>query len=300
VKRSFLIRILLSTYIIGAAVLLARSQEPISWTLVAGVNNEFAAYFPAGYLTGGRSGFYLIGTDGRDRAFVEREITVARYLNGSLLTMVAWDGDVKKIERIETAVDLGLVSDGPMRNIGKFTMASFRGKRKNRFVRTQYFNSGANLYRLTADTSTADDKLASAFFENARILSKDKWLVPNAPEGATSTRLPKIIEKEPERVDDAHLVPIADVDRPPLILYVERIDFSSDKRRGVGTGKLEVNVLLSSSGKVSKAEILRSEYLYLNQDALDAAKRTIFIPAEKDGKLVSVNLLIDRGFAFVR
>jgi len=278
---------ILVTVILLAAAEYGLSQQ-VTWSLLAGENNEFAAYMPDGYLTGAEKPFRLIGKKEGDYALITKRATVARFINGTLLTFDICEGDAVNAERIETEGHPDLKQVGEAKKVEQFLIKSFLGSRKNRTVRVQYFNSGKRLYTLTSIARSDDDPIANAFFENGRIQSNKHWLVPNLPTGVTTTRLPKLIEIEPDRVDDDHPVDIKDVDRPPLFLFVDRNNFSYDNRKEVTGGKLEIRVLLSSSGKVTKAEVLKSSFLRMNKDAVDRAKGTIFIPAEKDGKLVSV------------
>lgn len=285
--------VLVALMLIAAAN--AKGQE-VKWQLIAGENNEFAAYVPEGYLTGSERPYRLIGKDGSSFALISRRITVARFINGTLLTYDLCEGDTLNVENIEIEGHSDLKPIGGSRTVEQFAIKSFAGKRKNRFVRVQYFNSGRRLYTLTSITITESDLIANAFFENARIQSNKRWLAPNLPPGATSTRLPKLIEVEPERVSDEQPVDIKDVDRPPLFLFVDRNNFAYENRKEVTGGKIEIRVLLSSSGKVTKADVLKSSFLRMNKDAVDRAKSTIFIPAEKDGKLVSVYHVLGNSF----
>ena len=62
---------------------------------------------------------------------------------------------------------------------------------------------------------------------------------------------------------------------------------SRDKRAQSVTGTVELRVVLCRSGRVTDIEPVRKLPYGITENAIDAAKRARFVPAQKDGQTVS-------------
>lgn len=282
----------------GSAQTPAQSKEKIiKWTAINGENNEFAVFLPEGYVTAGDSN-YRLGASGGAGAQVDKHIVLARYINGAVLLMDYYEGGAKQIQK--TLLEREKLTIDKQEEINGFQMKSFSGKPENRFHKVQHFLIKNRLYVVKAISIAENEQIVKAFFESIRLVTQGKAVAPNAPAGATTTNLPQLIERETERLDDSKTFSMKEVDRRPIILKSSRPRFTFEMRRGMSGGKLRLKVLFSSSGQVTKVEVLESPLKLLDEAAIQTVKETIFIPAEKDGKLVSVYQIIEHSFEMGR
>jgi TonB family protein len=267
-----------------------------TWSPLAGKNNEFVVFMPEGYLSAGRVDYYL----GRPNfgAHIDKQVVVAKLVNTTILITEFYEGNAKlAATQLQEREKLAVVGE---ESRDGFTVRRFSPMNvNNRVVLVQHFIIGDSLYVLKAYSSSESDPIAKAFFESVRIATKTGKVAPNAPPGAKSTSLPRLPEKEIEKVGDDAAIPESEADRKPVILSTRGPRFTFDERRGAGALRFKLRALFSSSGKVTKVEVLESSSRILDQKAIDAVKDTVFIPAEKDGKLVSVYKVLEYSFEVV-
>jgi TonB family protein len=257
-------------------------EKDVKWTAMSG--KEFIFYMPEGYETIS-DGNYTKGKMGFG-ARVDRELKVARYINGVTLLMGFYEGDVKQIQKdFEEREKLSAVKD---EEINGFRAKYFLGNVDKQYNKIQHFLVKNRLYILQAIGSTESNEIVKGFFESVRLITKNNTIAPNAPPDTVSTTLPKIIEKQLLREDDSKAVAADAVDRKLIILKAPRPRFSIEARRSLQSGRIKLKVLYSSSGKITDVEVLQSPSKSLTDAAVEAAKAIKFIPAEKDGKLVSI------------
>ncbi|HEX2639399.1 MAG TPA: energy transducer TonB [Pyrinomonadaceae bacterium] len=266
------------------------------WSPLAGKNNEFVVFMPEGYVSTGRADYYLGGRN--NGVHIDRQVVVAKLVNTAILITEFYEGNAKLAStQLQEREKLELTGEESKEG---FTARRFSPlTANNRMAVVQHFIIGGNLYVLKAYSPSDSDPVARAFFESVRIATKAGKLAPNAQPGATSTSLPQVREKEIERSGDDAAIPEKEADRKLIILSARGPRFSFDERRGAGALKFKLRALFSSSGKVTQVEVLESSSKVLNQKAIDAVKDTVFIPAEKDGKLVSVYRVLEYSFEVV-
>lgn len=264
----------------------------VKWEAMNSKNNEFIVFMPEGYLTAGNSDFYLGSY--RNGAHVSKKLTVARYINGVVLIMEYYEGDAKDIQKY--LLEREKLTPHKEEEINGFQVKHFNGKMGNHSTEIQHFLFKNRLYVVKAISKSENNRIAKIFFESVRLVNLNNTAAPNVPAGAASTTLSRIVEREPVLIDDANAISSNDADREPIVLRAFRPKFTPEMRRGLAEGRLKLKLLYSSSGKVTKVEVLQSPSKLLEKAAIEAAKDTIFIPAEKDGKLVSVYETIEHSF----
>jgi TonB family protein len=247
---------------------------------------------PAGYLSAGDGDYYMAKPS--VGAYVRNQLIIARFINGTLLLLEYYEGDAKNIQK--TLQEREKLIFDKEETINNFQVKKISGKSENRFHKVQHFLIKNRLYAVKAISISEDNQIAKAFFESIRLINQTKTIAINAPLGAATTSLPKLTEREAEMLDDSKAIPANEADRKLLILKNARPKFSFEARNGIGAARLRLKVLFSSSGKITNVEVLESPSKLLEKEAVEAAKKTIFIPAEKDGKLVSVYKIIEQSF----
>ncbi|KXK00955.1 MAG: Gram-negative bacterial tonB protein [Acidobacteria bacterium OLB17] len=281
--KSLAILLALSLGVLAADVR-AQAANAGKWAGITGEKGEFLVYIPAGYLVGASTNFYIQAK--QKRFEIQEHVIVARLFNGALLRYEMYQGNVEGLEdHLAQGTELTNV-----RNVGDFKASSAGVSKNGRTYHTEYYNNGKRLYVLSSEGRDEKNLAAKAFFASARLHVSSGWIDPNSPTSTAKITLPRLTEILPEKLGDDHIVALGEVDRPPLILFRPRMDWSADQRHGVDAGQIKVRVVLSSNGTVSKVDIEKNNFFYMQQQALDAARKIVFIPAEKDGKLVSVSV----------
>lgn len=248
------------------------SGKNIDWAPLVGKNNEFVVYFPNGFQTVNNRNFT------RDGITIRELLTVFRVLNGTILLMEYYQGDAKALHKLEQ----GKLTPSKNMTVGEFQKWDYLPE-KETWSEVQHYLIKDRLYVLKSTKLSGTDPIAKAFFESVHVNIDNTLTATNASVGVPSTSLPVILEKEPARVGDDQVFDLKDVDRKPIVIYSARP--SSTRENATVT----LRAVLSASGQVDKIEILRSSSDGFAQNAIAAARKTIFIPAEKDGKLVSTS-----------
>ena len=254
----------------------------VKWEVLGGKDNEFLLHLPQGFKTVGDGNF----TTGKSGSRVDRKLTVYRYINGVFLTMEYYEGAAKSIqEDLEKREKSAAAKSG---TINGFEFKQFAGNAGNYFTKTQYFKIKNRLYVIKGMAKIAAHPIVEGFFNSVKLIEDKKVVSPNIPADAASFSLPDIVEQETVKVgDDAAAIEAKQADRQVIVLYSPRPKYPRGQSGG-GEGKIRLKVLYSASGTVTKVEILDSPSRALTDAAVGAAKRAVFLPAEKDGKFVSV------------
>ncbi|HMS39485.1 MAG TPA: TonB family protein [Pyrinomonadaceae bacterium] len=263
--------------------------KAVKWDGLRGNNNEFIVFMPQDYITTADDEYYL-GKGTR----VEKQLKVARYINGVVLLMEYYKGKAKDIYDVLKEREKGTLEKEV--EINGFQAKHFSLKSEKSYRKTHFYIKDKSVYVLKGYAKVEDDKILKGFFESVRLINQENVVAPNAPPNSKTTSLPNLIEQETPRLEDSATVDQKTLDRQVIILKSSRPIFSSETRQGLGNVRVKLKVLFSSSGKVTNVEVLEISSKLLEKEAIEAAKKTVFIPAEKDGKLVPSYLTVEYGF----
>jgi TonB family protein len=89
---------------------------------------------------------------------------------------------------------------------------------------------------------------------------------------------------------------IKDVTRPAFAVSRPEPFYTEEARRNQVVGTVVLTTVFSSSGKVTNMEVVKGLKYGLTERAVDAARKLKFIPALKDGKLVSQRIQLEYNF----
>lgn len=294
IKISLFVAIFACLFSLGFAQTPAVNKgKPVNWTAISGKDNEFALYMPEGYIVTGDNDYYLGGPLSAG-ARIDKQIILARYINGVVLLMNYYEGGGKQAQKI--LLEREKLSPGKEEEVNGFQVRNFSGKVENRFEKTQHFLIKNRLYIVKTISATENDPIARAFFESIRLTNQNNTVAPNAATGATTTNLPPLSERETDKTDDSKIFSITEVDRKPIVLKSRRPSYTPEMRRASMSGKVKLKLLFSSSGAITNIEVVESPSREMTEVSIQAARGTVFIPAEKDGKLVSVYKFIEHRF----
>jgi protein TonB len=89
---------------------------------------------------------------------------------------------------------------------------------------------------------------------------------------------------------------LADVSVKPHIISKPEPGYTEEARRKHVSGRITVEVVLCSTGKVTDVVVIEGLPHGLNEKAIEAARRIKFEPGVKDGEPVSVKVRVLYGF----
>jgi TonB family protein len=236
-------------------------------------------------------------TKGGGKTQIDNRRTLARYINGVVLMMEFYEGDAKNILAALTERQKGQTVKDEF--VNGFQFKSYVEKTPEFVWETQYFSLKKRLYVLQAVARGENNPLVRNFFESVRLVNQKQTAAPNLNKDVKAdsiTSLPEISENLPVRTDDSQL--LADKpDRGVIILYKPRPRFSPEARQSGLSGNVKLKILFSSSGRITKLEVISSPGRELTETAIKSAEQIQFLPAEKDGKLVSIYKTVEYSFS---
>jgi len=105
----------------------------------------------------------------------------------------------------------------------------------------------------------------------------------------------KFLELLNEGQTKSYAPPVAD--RKPVILYKTQPRYSEEGRRRRITGRITLNVELLPDGTIGNVKLMNSLGAGLDENSIEAARKTIFLPAIKDRKFVPFWLYLEMMFS---
>lgn len=291
----------LSLVLIASSELTAQSANStqtgkVKWQALSGKEGEFYFLMPEGFQAFADGNYFTFTKDG-GKAQIDSRRTLARYINGVVLMLEFYEGDAKDIETALTERQKGQMVRNEV--VNGFQVKSYVEKTPEFVWETQYFSLKKRLYVLQAVSRAESNPIARNFFESVRLENQKQFAAPNSDKNVkpdSLISLPEIAENIPERLDDSQ--PFQDKpDRSVIILYRPRPRYSAAARQSRLSGSVKLKGLFSSSGKITKLEVVSSPGRELTEAAIKAAEQIQFLPAEKDGKLVSTFKTIEYSFS---
>ncbi|MGI9034696.1 MAG: energy transducer TonB [Pyrinomonadaceae bacterium] len=270
--------------------------KSVKWQGLSGKNNEFYFLMPEGFQAFADENYFTMTKNG-GKVQVDSRRVLARYTNGVVLMMELYEGDAPEIQTMLVERQKGQLIKDEL--VNGFQFKTFVEKTPEFVWETQYFLLKKHLYVLQAISRDENNQIARNFFESVRLVNQKQTAAPNVSNSANPNSVaspPEIVENAVERLDDSQLLQDKP-DRNIIILYKPRAHYSPNARRIGLSGVVKVKVLFSSSGKVTKTEIVSSPSKDLSELASKAAEQIQFLPAEKDGKLVSTYKIIEYSFS---
>ncbi|MGI8668453.1 MAG: energy transducer TonB [Aridibacter sp.] len=269
-----------------------QGDKLVKWEPLNGKDNELILYMPQGFKTIADSGYDYIGPRGSGK--IEGKLLIYRYINGVILFLDYYTGDVKQIQKSLEKEEKS--APEKIGEINGFDFKQFTETDDEHYKKKQYYRIKDRLYILTAVAKSEDNEIIKDFFQSVKLINDNKGVSPNVPSGITSITLSGIKEKEMLKFDDSQVINDKEADRPVVILNLPRPKFPIGIVRNLSNGKIILKALFAATGQVTKVEVLDSPSKELSKAAIEAIKKAKFLPAEKDGKLISV--YIEKQYSF--
>jgi TonB family protein len=168
----------------------------------------------------------------------------------------------------------------------------FIGQRNDSHFEAIGFVRNNRLYLVQVAARTAENLYLKYFLGSINI----KGMTSSVATAVSSTikpqptLVPVVGEGEPEP---------ANANLKPIILYAAKATYSERARQNRVRGTVSVSAVFSVRGEVINVKILKGLPDGLNDEAIGAAQRIRFLPAEKDGKPVNVRMTMEFTFDLI-
>ena len=217
-----------------------------------------------------------------ERRRIERQI--GAYLNGVVYTINCVENLTGKTleefigKRLEGIAVTEVTLNGFQGKTYQFTSRGFKGA-------SQIFKTKSHLYEFGALGADIEDPRLKQFFSSISLGGQ-----------RSGTLLEDGIGSVPESGDSESVYTGKEVDRKVLIIMRPEPTYTELARKNGVTGTVVLKVVFSASGAVTNIRILSDLPMGLTDRAVTAAKQIKFMPASKDGKFVSMWILLEYNF----
>lgn len=176
----------------------------------------------------------------------------------------------------------------------------FRGKRyriesNNIYHEVYYLLTSKHLYVLTVAANDKGSPFIMQFLSSFKIREDGSKTGPGVvlvlkENGSVSDHRSRSLN-----VQDV-VYSLQEVTRKPIVIWKPEPAYTNEARRNQRMGRVLLNAILDSSGQVKFLETVKGLRDGLTERAVGAANNIRFLPAEKDGKIVSVRIKLEYNF----
>ena len=170
------------------------------------------------------------------------------------------------------------------------TLNGFKGKQytlPNKIPGTmQIFATRNHICRFHAFGATMDDARIQQFFSSVTLGSTNQGIEVKNGNG----------DYKAVNQDNANAFSVKEVDRRPFIAFKPEPIYTEEARQNALTGSVLLKAIFTADGAVTNIKVASGLPYGLEENAIEAAKKIRFIPAMKDGKLVSTWMQLEYNF----
>jgi TonB family protein len=228
-----------------------------------------------------------------ESATVKESYEVGAFYKGcAMVVRIFHTNEPKAILSLETRYSYFRDAKRSSIKINGIDAVSFVGQRNDSHFEAIGFVRNGRLYLIHAGARKAENSYLKYFLDSINI----KGMTNPPPNAASvsvkpqSTLTPVAEEGEPEP---------ATASLKPIIFYVAKATYTDRARQNRRQGTITVSAIFSAQGEVTGVKILKGLPDGLNDEAISAAQRIRFLPAEKDGKPVSVRMSMEFSFNLI-
>ena len=154
----------------------------------------------------------------------------------------------------------------------------------------QLFATDTHYYRFQAVGAPVDDPRVQQFFSSLSLgKNSDGIEVTDGPGSQPAD--------ETNNQEGSAVYPGKTVDRKVIIVMKIEPTYTEEARNNKITGTVVLRAVFSSKGSVTNIQTISALPFGMTEQAIDALKKTRFIPAVKDGKLVSMWMQLEYNFS---
>lgn len=254
------------------------TSHQLQWKTLTTKDQEFSILLP-GEPTGIIKGHYNLGIDGvpirEERVvsslYARTAYLVKMYETGSAKELFRTYGDIFRLAK-ENVSDV---------NVNGLEGKQYREKTKAIFHRILWIATKSRVYVIEVASRDETDPNIERFFSSLTFPKLGAGLnTGNTIANLDALNNPDVVAPE---IDHGPPLSESEVTHPAVIIYNPPPSFG---HQGKNT-TIKLQLLFSSSGKITDVKVVERTPGAANDQAVAAAKFIIFLPAEKDGRLVS-------------
>lgn len=218
--------------------------------------------------------------------------TLGAYADGLVFTVLCVENSNPR-ESVEDYLEREIFTHAGWERTSQkeLTLSGFKGKQyttPNKIPGTmQIFETRNNICRFHAFGATADDARIQQFFSSVTLGDKNTGI--EVKEGSGSSY--KATTQE-----NANALTMKEVDRRPFIAFKPEPGYTEAARQNALSGSVLLKAIFTADGSVTNIKVAAGLPYGLEENAIEAAKKIKFIPALKDGKLVSTWMQLEYNF----
>jgi|GEM_PF-5451828 len=289
--------ILVFLTLLGCTAIAAQTSTPTTerkWQTIDS-KDEFFVAMPEGSKGYTENDEYLYG---RKRVRISKRVFVYEYIGGAALLVETIEGDCKGV-RDERVANLmsgttphQLVKE---QKINDADMSVLLRREGNTTDIQQYILFKNTLYVVRAEAIDETNPVVGQFLRSVRVSSGGKTFMPNLFPGddAAAAASPPPIQVP---ISSTPAEELSLQDKPDIEALIVHRPMPPPNTLGGHNGQVLLKVLFLASGTVGKIEVLSGPDIWLRQIAIKMAEKMLFIPAQKNGKAVSIWRKVEYGF----
>ena len=264
------------------------ASESVKWQTLNS-KDEFSVAMPEGSKGFTEDNEYSVG---QARHRVTKRIFAYRNINGTALISEMFEGDVRGVkDELVSRLSQGRLPYELSKNqdFDGVSVGLYSRRQDRLFSVQQFILFKKRLYVIQAHATDENNSILHQYLRSLGIVAGGKSVMPNLSPGddVKIAAKPPDIAVSPLTASDNAEPLNGKHDRDVIFLHKPRPRYTSDARAARATGAIQLRVLFSASGKIAKIEV-ESGPAVLRDSAILAAEQILFIPAEKDGKAVSI------------
>ena len=289
--------ILVFLTLLGCTAIAAQTSTPTTerkWQTIDS-KDEFFVAMPEGSKGYTENDEYLYG---RKRVRISKRVFVYEYIGGAALLVETIEGDCKGV-RDERVANLmsgttphQLVKE---QKINDADMSVLLRREGNTTDIQQYILFKNTLYVVRTEAIDETNPVVGQFLRSVRVSSGGKTFMPNLFPGddAAAAASPPPIQVP---ISSTPAEELSLQDKPDIEALIVHRPMPPPNTLGGHNGQVLLKVLFLASGTVGKIEVLSGPDIWLRQIAIKMAEKMLFIPAQKNGKAVSIWRKVEYGF----
>lgn len=282
----------------------------VKWQMMSGKNNEFFFIMPEGSSIYTNKDYYL---DSDSVSEIDSEKTLVRTINNTVLLITLFEGNAKGIknklisylkkvkERPSDSKYIKLIGASKAdeqtlkieeSEVNGFGFADISSITKDFSAKVQIFWSKNRVYYLQALSHNENDPVVKNYFENIKLVNKDKVVSPNLnnkTEDFASAKLllPKGIKETVNQ--SGEIVAGNKLEQQAVICYVPPLPplAELDRKFDRKYNPVKMRILFLADGTVGEVKFISKLSKAFEDKVLRTVKATKFLPAKANGKAVS-------------
>ena len=275
------------------------SQEK-DWERLQTDDGEMALKMPAGCYSNfyNRDGITVYDSANRDRYYLTEMRLISCYRDGTLMSLEIYD--TRQARSAARVLQKNLNINGNELNVGEKFYAVEQNDRKDGYVSSQRLIAGKKrVYIVTTATRGEPNETMRTFLDSIGLAADssndagEKSVLISSLENA----VPELVTQN-DVIQKKSALPEAEMKTLKNVVAISKpaASYTAEAQSKKTRGKVVLRLTLSGSGRISRLQVVRDLPYGLVREAVMAAMRIKFLPAELNGSPRSTTQLIEYNF----